>query len=196
MLQLPNYNIKGLCIMAKQPDELNLQEESFVLLIFQGHSQIDAYRTAFPKAAKWKDTTVSPKASTLLKSDKIQARLTELREQVQEATGITAERVLKELEHMAFSNIQELFDGHSLKEISELPENVARSIAEINVHRLKADDSDGKSQNVAEIVKLKQYSKLDAIEKIAKHLGLYEKDNKQRSLDVDTLANRLLGKGE
>lgn len=182
--------------MAKQPESLNNQEEQFVLFIFEGESQIDAYRKAFPKSKNWKDTTVSPKASTLLKSNKIQARLKQLREQVQEATGITAERVLKELELIAFQNPQNLFHSgsHSILEISDMPEEAARTVAEFNVHRLRATASDGSSKNIAEVVKVKTYNKLDALEKIAKHLGLYEKDNKQRSLDVNTLADRLMGK--
>lgn len=181
--------------MAKQPDLLNKQEEHFVLYFFEGYSQIDAYRKAFPKSKNWKDTTVSPKASSLLKSDKIKARLGELRESVQEATQITAERVLRELELIGFQNPQNLFKGSSLTEISDLDESAARTIAEISVKKVKAKIGD-ETVNVAEIVNVKTYNKLDALEKIAKHLGLYEKDNKQRSLDVNTLADRLMGKAE
>jgi hypothetical protein len=38
---------------------------------------------------------------------------------------------------------------------------------------------------------IKMHSKLDAIEKLAKHLGLYEKDNQQKADPLSTLLTRL-----
>ena len=57
------------------------RQEKFIQLVFDNWSQRGAYREAFPLSRKWKDTTVDPKASALFNSDKVQARLNELKEQ-------------------------------------------------------------------------------------------------------------------
>lgn len=70
----------------------NPREEKFIQLVFDDWSQRGAYREAFPISRRWKDTTVDPKASALFNSDKVQARLSELRAEAkalyeQEAMG-------------------------------------------------------------------------------------------------------------
>ena len=52
-----------------------------------GLSQRKAYRVAYPKSEKWKDTTVDSKASNLEKEDKVLARYQELKENAANAAG-------------------------------------------------------------------------------------------------------------
>lgn len=58
--------------------ELDKQEEEYVQGIVAGLTQLDAYRKAYPLSKRWKDTTVSPKASKLFKEGKIQTRYRDL----------------------------------------------------------------------------------------------------------------------
>ena len=64
-------------------------------------------------------------------------------------------------------------DG-SLKPINDLPDEVAGCIASLDV----VENHFGES--LQRKTKVKLYSKLEAIEKLAKHLGFYEKDNEQQ----------------
>ena len=57
----------------------NARHEKYAQGIAQGLSQRKAYREAFPKSAKWKDTTVDVKASELAKDDKVLVRVEELK---------------------------------------------------------------------------------------------------------------------
>ena len=63
---------------------LNNADEIFAQCLVKGLTQADAYREAYPKSKKWKDTSLHPKASTLSKSDKIRARVAEIRAPVVE----------------------------------------------------------------------------------------------------------------
>lgn len=87
---------------------------------------------------------------------------------------ITPNRILEELGHIAFFNIDNIFDGMTLKEINQLPESVARAISSIKVRKEKQEGGD-----FAETMEIKSNDKLKAIEMLMKYLGMYEKDNAQ-----------------
>lgn len=94
---------------------------------------------------------------------------------------ITRDRVLKELARIAFSDLRRVVDfgpdGVKLKEGSELADDDAVAI-----------ESVGQSFNqYGPTVKVKLYSKTDALEKLAKHLGLF---NEERS-PLDALLDAL-----
>lgn len=87
---------------------LTRAEEKYAVLLFEGVSQLDAYREAFPQSKNWKDTSVSPKASTLAKCDKIMTRVNELREEmskhINEKALMTAEEVLEGIKDIYVRN--------------------------------------------------------------------------------------------
>ena len=62
-------------------DEVKLtpKQEKFVDGILQGKSQRQAYIEAYPKAKKWKETSVDSNASQLMENTKVLQRLKELR---------------------------------------------------------------------------------------------------------------------
>lgn len=64
--------------------ELTPAEENFTQLLAAGKTQSDAYREAFPQSQRWKDETLWPKASNLAKSNKVQTRLKQLQERLEE----------------------------------------------------------------------------------------------------------------
>ena len=57
----------------------NPRHEIFAQEVAKGMSQRKAYRVAFPNSVKWKDETVDPKASNLANTDKVSARINEIR---------------------------------------------------------------------------------------------------------------------
>ncbi len=55
--------------------ELTTQQEAFARSVAEGKSQAEAYRDAYPKARKWKASSVYSQASRMLDRPKIAARV-------------------------------------------------------------------------------------------------------------------------
>lgn len=90
---------------------------------------------------------------------------------------LTTERVLQEVARLAFADPRKLFhaDGR-LKQIHELDDDTAATIASIEVEEINAGDT-----TIGLTRKVKAWDKNSALEKALKHLGLFEKDNAQRN---------------
>lgn len=73
---------------------LTAQQERFAQNIIMGMSQAEAYRNAY-NTKKMTDKTVWEKASRLMATDKVRARVDELRAQVADKAIMTAEERLK-----------------------------------------------------------------------------------------------------
>lgn len=56
----------------------NARQENFAKYMAQGMKQIEAYRAAFPSSQKWKDKTVSNRASELYNTGEVLGRIREL----------------------------------------------------------------------------------------------------------------------
>jgi phage terminase small subunit len=85
---------------------------------------------------------------------------------------LTAERVLQELARIAFFDPAGMYDAEGrLLNIPDMPEDVRRAIAGVDVEKLFAFE-DGEKEQIGHVVKVKVAPKVDAIEKAMKHLGL------------------------
>ena len=154
--------------------ELTQRQENFCKYYVQFGVAAEAYRKAYPASTKWKDKTVHERASVLLKNNKVATRVKELQTKAAKKHDVTVERILKELADIMYFNPQDLYDEKgNLKKINDLPPEIAKVIAEIRV-----TDYHGKTPRT--ITNVKVYSKLDAIDKLAKHLGFYLRDNEQK----------------
>ena len=58
---------------------LTEKQELYVQNLIKGMSQREAYRNAYPKSKKWKDSSVDTRASQLLKTHKVLTRYQELK---------------------------------------------------------------------------------------------------------------------
>lgn len=79
---------------------LTQAQENFARLYVELGNAAEAYRQAYPKSQKWKDSTLWPKASKLLAMDKVSTRVSIFRQQAAEKTSMTLESHLKELERL------------------------------------------------------------------------------------------------
>lgn len=102
-------------------------------------------------------------ASRLLRNAKIQEYIAELQGKRSQDTGITSERVLKEIARIAFANAtnvwKEIDKGVTLKEFSDIDPDTQAAIAEITV-------INGKKTQV------KMHSKTAALKDLMAYLGL------------------------
>jgi phage terminase small subunit len=129
----------------------------------------DAYREAY-HAGNMNPKTINEAASRLLKNSKVAARIAELKVPAILAAGLSTERTLREIARVAYADPRRLFraDGTPIP-ISELDDDTAAMISAIEV------DADGR------LTRIRLWDKNAALEKAMKHLGLYNRDNAQRS---------------
>lgn len=121
-------------------------------------------------------------ANRLLNYEKVKRYISERQEKLAQKYEITQARVLQEEMCLAYVNVAELWgaDGWTMKSPKELPEAVQRAIASVRV-RGKGDDAE---------YKYTFWDKGKALERISKHLGLYEQDNRQQNGPVKIVITR------
>jgi phage terminase small subunit len=93
-----------------------------------------------------------------------------------ERTQITADMVVQELAKIGFANMADYLstgaDPHI--DLSTLTPDQAAAISEVWTEEVGGGDAPMILKR-----KIKLHSKLDALDKLARHLGIYEKDNRQ-----------------
>lgn len=135
--------------------------------------------------AGYSEKTAEQQASRLLSKVKVQQYIKKLIDKRSKETGITANKVLEEMGRLAFSRIDKVIEEAKeynetlekdvpvlrIKSLDEIPDEAMASIGEISKNR------DGS-------FKVKMYNKEGPLDKLAKHLGLYEADNEQKKESV------------
>jgi phage terminase small subunit len=112
----------------------------------------------------------------VLQEEEAQEYLNILKEKAADRNDLHVDDLIQELRLIAFLDIAEVFDGNGeLKSIDDMSETARRAISEFQINSYENDNG------VTTNSKAKLYSKLDAIEKLMKYMGAYEKDNKQKS---------------
>lgn len=120
----------------------------------------------------------------------VQAEIQRLISKRSERTEITADKVVLELAKLAFSNIEDYLtvdeDGETrLKNFDDIERNVLAAVESIKISTMKNKD---KSREYT-TTQFKLCSKLNALEQLGKHLGIYKKDNEQKGQTIfDILA--------
>lgn len=104
----------------------------------------------------------------------IRARIKELLEERRKEYDITEARVLQEMSRIAFSDITEIIqsfgpDGVVYKDIKDIPKRIRPAIKSIST--------------TANGIQVTFHDKIGSLEQLAKFLGMYEKDNKQKQAD-------------
>lgn len=139
---------------------------------------IDLNATQAAIRAGYSEKTAKDIGCENLAKPNIQEFIQELMAKRSEKTEITAERVLNELAKIGFSNIQDYIkEGYTLDEICKLEKDKASAIESV---KIKQTHGDYPSTEVS----FKLHDKLAALEKIAKHIGFFSEDNKQKQIPV------------
>lgn len=155
--------------------ELTQKQERFALAYIETGNASEAYRRAYC-AAKMKPETINKRASELLADGAVTGRIGELRQAASDKAVVSEARVLEELARIGLFDPGELFaDDGSLLPIKNMPPEVRAAIASIEIEEI---DADGKV--IGRVKKVKLWDKNSAADKLLRHLGAYEKDNRQR----------------
>lgn len=175
----------------------NTRHEAFAQGMAKGMTADAAYEAAGFKPSRSAASRLSAKVN-------IRARICELTERSATRAEIDIARTLQEMVRLGTSDVRRLFDGNgNLLPISDLDDDTAAAVSAVEVVTKPGEvDADGK-RTVEYVHKLKLWDKNSALEKIAKHLGMFV-ERVEHSGKVDTgvsdleFARRLafvLGKG-
>lgn len=140
---------------------------------------IDLNATAAYIRAGYSEKGASVSAFKLLANTNLQKYIQEQRQVLQEATGVTKERVIKELAKIGFSNIKDFLKAdNEVVDLSELDEDILAPVESIK--KIVTDFEGGQKTSV----QFKLYDKISALEKLGRHLGIFEIDNSQRKAAI------------
>ncbi|MDR1454753.1 MAG: terminase small subunit [Tannerella sp.] len=164
--------------------ELTAKEEKFC---YEYTLYLNATKAAIN--AGYSEKTAYAAGSRLLKNVKVQEHIKHLRENLAETAEISALRVLKEHEKIAFSNAGQLRDGWiTLKDFESLTEDQKACIQEVSSRRAKKV-GDGGETIIEEWVKIKIYDKQKSLDSIRAMLGFDAPEKK----DITTNGNDING---
>lgn len=146
---------------------------TFARCLAEGMTQEQAYLQAYPGSATWKRTSRQEMGCVLAKNPNVVAELERLRKATRDAWALEQVDVLRETARLAFADIRHVVGINEQGKAyvlmpHELPEDIAKAIASFEVDDLGR-------------IKYKLADKNAALDKLMKHLGLYDKDNAQRA---------------
>lgn len=174
--------------MAQNADGLTDKQERFCLAYIELDSASEAYRRVYDVADDCDPNTIWSNACQLKSNTKVAQRIGELRKAVAERAEITVERVAKELSRIAFANMDDFTssdeDGNPRVHLPDDRELMS-IVSEVQVDTLRGSKGEALS---TERVKFKLYSKLDALEKLGKHLAMFTDKVEQKHDVTDRLA--------
>lgn len=159
---------------ASATKALNPKQERFV-----AEYLVDLNATQAAIRAGYSPKTAGVQAFDLLKKPEIAAALERQRNEHAKNTGLTVERVLTEAMRLAFFDIRKLTDaeGNPIP-INQLDDDTVAAIQGLELATERSRDEDGSGTVVR---KYKLADKNAALERLFKHLGLFQKDNDQNN---------------
>ncbi len=154
-------------------DKLTNLQQRFTNNILKGLNQTDAYLKAGYKCSR---AAARANAARLITNDNIKKVVEAGQEKASDKDEITKERVLREEARLAFVDLRQLCDEDgTFIPLHKLPDDIARAVIGLEVIR----QVDGNLK-----FKYKFSDKGRALERISRHLGLYEKDAQQLAVII------------
>lgn len=161
---------------AKKPAKLSPKQERFI-----EEYLIDLNATQAAIRAGYSGKTAYRQGFENLRKPQIESALRERREQLAAKAGVTQERVVAEYAKLAFLDPAQFFDEKgNLLSVAQMPKDVAAALAgfEVVTKMVKTGEDQYEPEHLK---KIKFVDKKGALDSLARHLGLFEKDNKQQS---------------
>ena len=164
----------------KKNEKLTPKQKTFCLEYLKDNNATQA-----AIRAGYSEKTAREQASRLLSNINIKSEMSKNRAKASKRAEITIDKVVNEIAKIAFSSIAHLHKNWiELSEFEKLTDDQKACIQSIDTKIEKRTNEHGDAVDI-HYIKLKLYDKLDALEKLSKHLGLYEIDNKQQQQQVN-----------
>jgi phage terminase small subunit len=132
-----------------------------------------AMKAGYAPDSKHRSATCAVIGNELYQRPIVRERIAELLKERRQEYAVTEDRVVAEMSRIAFADITELMEsfdngtGITYKSLDQIPKRLRPVIKKIT-----------QGQNG---ISIELHDKVGAIEQLAKYLGIYEKDNKQKS---------------
>lgn len=138
--------------------------------------------------AGYSKKTANKNASRLMVNEGIQKAIAKAQAARAERVEITLDEWLRELKIVGFSDLSHYIeidpDTGSIRarafDEASMPKNASRALESITEVRTIHESANGEQSVVNSRITFKLHSKMDALDKIGKHLGFFEKDNAQK----------------
>jgi len=134
---------------------------------FAAEYLVDLNATQAAIRAGYSPKTAGAQGEQLLRNVRISTAVSKAMAKRAQATGVTAERVIKELARVAFADPRGILewgpDGVKLRKSADLTDDQAAAVAEVSESRTAAGGT----------LKAKMHDKVRALELLGKHLGLF-----------------------
>ncbi len=173
----PKRSRRGADVVRDQAvDQLSPKRQMFVHLVLQpGMSSAEAYRRAYGVKA----STAETNGPRLLRNAQVARAVAKARARLAAKLELTAENTLRELARIAFFDPAGMYDEKGrLLSVKDMPEDTRRAIAGIRYGK------DG--------ITIKFAPKVEALDKLMRHLGLYPVEAADTELKYTQLV--MLGK--
>src|SRR5690554_2068877 len=145
-------------------------------LLFAEEYLKDFNASAAAKRAGYAVKDAGRRGHTLLQDPIVQARLEELTTEIRERNKIEVDDVIAELKKIAFSDMADFYDDdNDIKDVKKMEKNARHALSEYTVIQTPTK----KGPKITKRIKL--HSKMDALDRLMKYLGGYEKDNNQKT---------------
>lgn len=153
---------------TRQPQDLNPKQKQFILEYLIDHNATQAaIRAGYSKH------TAKEQGYRLLTNIHVQPAIEEAIKRQEVRTEITADRILKEIFRIASVDLRQAFDENGeLKNIHDIPEDVARAISGIDVDELWEGSGRDRTQ-IGVTKKIRFNDKTRALELLGKYLKLF-----------------------
>ncbi len=175
--------------MAKK-QKLTAKEAKFV-----EEYLIDLNASAAARRAGYSEKIARVVGHRLLTKDNIQAALTIARQELSAKTGITPQMVIEGFARGAFYDPADFYDERGyLKNIHDIPKEARVALAGMETFEVLTEGKEGKKP-FAQVRKIKNVSRHQNLDSLAKHFGLYDADNRQKTDPIKELLKAIDGKG-
>ena len=166
--------------MEKKTKQCTMRQEAFCNKYLETGNASEAYRYAY-NAEKMKPETIYNSGYKLLQKGEVKARLAYLRENLAEASGISALKIVRELEKIAFSDATSIrIDWQNLKNFDELTPEEKAVIKDIDV-KVKCTTTQSGNDITEVTTKISMHDKIKALESLSQMLGF----NKPIKVEAD-----------
>jgi phage terminase small subunit len=168
--------------------DLTPKQEAFCFAYIETGNASEAYRRAYD-AAEMSPEAVKVEASRLLDHPNVALTVEDLRSAQRRRHALTADRVLAEYAKIAFGDAGDIFhwgpDGIRVKDMDALTPDQRALVSEVSQTTTQHGGT----------IRVKLHDKLEALEKIGRHLGIFEKDNAQAGTAAGEAAGKAISEG-
>lgn len=135
--------------------------------------------------AGYSEKTANEQASKLLAKVNVQIYVSELKKSLSDKNEGLAQQVIDELKKLGFANIQDYINPQNeIKDLTTITRDNAAAVESIK-KTVTEFSGGGESSGKKTTIQFKLYDKISALEKLGRHLGIFELDNQQKAATIN-----------